>query len=104
MSLFGKLGAIFRRLIPPPAISPDRRRAVKGVERVQRIVGAIEATAESEIDCEEVYRLLDEYADLLVRGEDPARMYPRLEHHLKMCLDCQEELEALLDALRVTTG
>ena len=104
MSLFGELGAIFRRLVASPAISPDRRRVVKDVERVRRIVHAIEATAESEIACEEVYRLLDEYADLLVRGEDPARVYPQVEHHLKMCLDCREELEALLEALRVTTG
>jgi hypothetical protein len=104
MSLFGKLGALLGRLIPSPFVPPDRRRAVNTVERVRRIVRAIEATAESEIACEEVYRLLDEYADLLIRGEDPAALYPQVEHHLEMCLDCREELEALLQALRITTG
>jgi predicted anti-sigma-YlaC factor YlaD len=33
------------------------------------------------------------------RGEDTASLMPLVEHHLKMCPDCREEVEALLRIL-----
>jgi hypothetical protein len=56
----------------------------------------LEQTRPVEYDCEDVYRLMDQYVELLKRGEDPAVLMPLVEHHLKMCGDCREELEALL--------
>jgi len=67
------------------------------------MIHMVDATAEIEIACEEAYRLLDQYADMVLRGEDPAALMPRVKHHLEMCMDCREEFEVLLEALRETT-
>jgi hypothetical protein len=94
-----KLGMLFTRLF-----SPRARRAMKQTARLKGMIKMVGSTAEVEIACEEAYRLLDEYADMLLRGDDPGLLLPRVKHHLEMCLDCREELEMLLSALRATTG
>jgi hypothetical protein len=53
-------------------------------------------TREEEYSCEDVYRLIDEYAELVSRGEDVSHLMPLVRYHLEICLDCDEELEALL--------
>ena len=99
MSLFKKLGTLLRLLFPGRT-----RRAVEEIERLKRMIHIVDSTADIEIACEEAYRLLDEYADMLSRGEDPAKLLPQVKHHLEMCMDCREELETLLAALRVSTA
>ncbi|UCF99896.1 MAG: hypothetical protein JSV89_10260 [Spirochaetaceae bacterium] len=80
------------------------RRAMKEVKRLKGMIHMVDSTADIEIACEEAYRLLDEYADALLLGEDTAALLPQVKHHLEMCMDCREELDALLSALRATTG
>jgi len=99
MSMFSKLGMLINLLF-----QRRTRCAVKEVERLKHIIHMVDSTADIEIACEEAYRLLDEYADMLLRGEDPAALLPQVKHHLQMCKDCREELETLLAALRATTG
>lgn len=67
---------------------------------MKRVVRMIGATKEAEISCDEAYRLLDQYAEALIRGEDTAALFPEVKHHLELCMDCREELDALLEALR----
>ena len=98
MSLFSKLGMLLKLLFLRRA-----RRAVKEVERLKRMIHMVDSTADIEIACEDAYRLLDEYADTLLRGEDPSALLPQVKHHLGMCMDCQEELDVLLAALQATT-
>jgi hypothetical protein len=59
----------------------------------------LEMTDDEELGCEEVYALIDQYAELLLRGEDPKKLMPLVEKHLALCKDCREELEALLRIL-----
>lgn len=99
MSLFSKLGMLTKLLF-----LRRTRRAVEEIERLKRMIHIIDSTADIEIACEEAYRLLDEYADMLLRGEDPAALLPQVKHHLEICMDCREELDVLLAALRATTG
>lgn len=94
-----KLGMLFKLMF-----SPRARRTAKEVARLKGMIHMVDATADIEIACEEAYRLLDEYADMLLRGEDPGVLLPRVKHHLEMCMDCREEFEMLLSALRATTG
>ena len=61
--------------------------------------GMLAATADQEIGCDEAFQLLDQYAEIIARGDDPAVLLPVVRHHLSMCRDCREELEALLRAL-----
>lgn len=80
-----------RRPVSPP--SPAEKLAM-----LARMAGQ---TADEEVGCDEVYELLDQYADLVARGEDPSVLLPTVHHHLMLCRDCKEELEALL---RILTG
>ncbi|MEW5941073.1 MAG: hypothetical protein AB1750_15505 [Chloroflexota bacterium] len=52
-----------------------------------------------ELDCEQVFDVLDQYAEIEVRHEDAARLMPLVREHLKICHDCCDEYEALLDVL-----
>jgi hypothetical protein len=94
-----KLGMLFKLMF-----SRRARQAMKHMTRIKGMINMVDATAESEIACEEAYRLLDEYADMLLRGEDPGALLPHVKHHLELCMDCREEFEMLLTALRATTG
>jgi hypothetical protein len=94
-----KVGMIFKLMF-----SRRARRAMKEMTRLKGMINMVDATAEIELACEEAYRLLDEYADMMLRGEDPEVLLPQVKHHLEMCMDCREEYEALLAALRATTG
>jgi hypothetical protein len=94
-----KIGMLFKLMF-----SPRARRAMKEMTRLKGMINMVDATAEIELACEEAYRLLDEYADMLLRGEDPEVLLPQVKHHLEMCMDCKEEFEMLLAALRATTG
>jgi hypothetical protein len=94
-----KLGMLFRLMF-----SRRARRSMKQMVRIKAMINMVDATTDVEIACEEVYRLLDEYADMMLRGEDPGRLLPQVKHHLELCMDCREEFEMLLAALRATTG
>jgi hypothetical protein len=62
----------------------------------QQLLKAVQQTEEVEYSCDDVYRLMDQYVEMVRRGEDTAKLMPLVEHHLKMCGDCREEVEALL--------
>jgi hypothetical protein len=93
-----KIGKLFKLMF-----SRRARKTMKQVMRLKGMINMVDATADIEIACDEAYRLLDEYADMLLRGEDPGVLLPQVKHHLEMCMDCREELEMLLSALRATT-
>jgi hypothetical protein len=58
-------------------------------------------TQDRELICDEVHALIDQFAEMKIRGEDPARLMPFVQQHLDMCPDCREEYEALLEALHI---
>ncbi len=68
-------------------------------EAAQQMLKAVERTQEVEYSCEDVYRLMDLYVEMVKRGEDPAGLMPLVVRHLEMCADCREEAEALLRML-----
>ena len=59
----------------------------------------LENTHEEELSCDEVFALIDEYAEASQRGEAVHSLKPLLRHHLDMCRECDEEYEALLEVL-----
>jgi hypothetical protein len=81
---------------PGPGPSTNGSR---DIEIVKGLVGMIEKTQEIEIDCSQVYRLLDQYTELVLRGEDPGQLLPLVKQHLELCMDCREEYEVLLKIL-----
>ncbi|RME71500.1 MAG: hypothetical protein D6784_15055 [Chloroflexi bacterium] len=57
-------------------------------------------TEEYEITCLECFNLLDQYADLLLEGADPAELLPSVQQHLNHCPACTQEFETLLFMLQ----
>jgi hypothetical protein len=94
LAILGRLGGRIRS--PDPRSSPNGSH---GFEMVKGIMGMVEKTQDIEIDCGEVYRLLDQYAEVVMRGEDPGELLPLVKQHLDMCMDCREEYEVLLKIL-----
>lgn len=70
------------------------------IQTIKRLFRMLARTQDSEYSCDDVYRLLDEFAEAVARGEDTTRFMPQVQQHLAMCPDCREELEALLLVLR----
>jgi hypothetical protein len=66
---------------------------------LKKLFGMVEKTHEQEMDCAEVFEVLDIYAEAMGRGEDTSEMLPKVKHHIEMCRDCFEEYEALVRIL-----
>ena len=67
------------------------------LRRLKRL--GIEKTDPEELTCDEVFALVDEYAEASQRGEDVASLKPLIRHHLDLCHECDEEYHALLRIL-----
>lgn len=84
---------VIRRLRGEPEFTEN---AVKDLMR------RLQNTHEEELSCDEVFALVDEYAEANQRGEDVASLKPLIRHHLDMCRECDEEYQALLQVLEGT--
>ena len=71
---------------------------------VEWMIASLEKTREQEFDCEEVFALLDQYAELHMHGEDAAKLMPMLKQHLDVCRECCEEYDALVEVLQEQPG
>lgn len=72
------------------------------VSHLHKTLVMVAGTRDQELDCADAYTFLDSYADRISRGEDAAALMPLVHHHLALCPDCSEELDALLRALEAT--
>lgn len=66
---------------------------------VERLMHLLCETRDDELSCEEVFARLDEYVDCLMSRRSAGEMAPLLEHHLALCPDCHDALDALRRAL-----
>ena len=86
----------FRRLFgQEPQPENPKEKIVKGLVR------ALDMTEEREMACEEVFEVIDQYAELVSQGERPEKVMPLVQHHLAMCGHCREEFEMLLEMIQV---
>ena len=86
---------INRILGQPSPPSTQKQALVKGMMK------ALEMTAEKELACSEVFEVVDQYAELLVRGEATEKIMPLVHHHLAMCHECKDEFNLLLEMMQV---
>ncbi len=70
--------------------------------KADAMIRMIRNTQDDEISCDEVHRLLGEFAEMALRGEDTAKLLPLVHHHLEMCPDCREEYDALMQILQAS--
>jgi len=66
----------------------------------QKILGMLEKTQEEELTCDEVFALLDQFAEMTARGENVSELMPLVELHLEICGDCREEYESLMNVIQ----
>ena len=66
-----------------------------------KLLRSISMTDEQELSCDEVYALMDQFAEMVKRGEDASRLMPMVQKHLNQCPDCREEYEALLKMMEM---
>ncbi|HEX6271057.1 MAG TPA: hypothetical protein VFZ43_12535 [Anaerolineales bacterium] len=78
-----------------------QRFGVSSDPGMENMLKMIPHTRERELLCDEVHALIDQFAEMKMRGEDPTRLMPFVQQHLDMCPDCREEYEALLEALHI---
>lgn len=69
------------------------------MEWLKRLAQMLAQTRETEYSCDDVHRLLDQFAEAVARDEDVSGLMPLVQQHLDMCPDCREEFEALLRIL-----
>jgi hypothetical protein len=75
----------FRRLFRKPAALPLSLASIS----------LLTEASEAMLTCEQVFELIDQYAERAARGEDVAHLMPLVAAHLDMCPDCREHYEAL---------
>lgn len=68
-------------------------------ELIESLIRSLEHTHEQECTCDEVFAVVDQYAEAEVHGDDAARLMPLIKQHMELCHNCCEEYEALLDIL-----
>ena len=66
---------------------------------VESLIRSLEHSQDEECSCDDVYAVVDQYAEMEFSGKDAARLMPLLKQHLEVCHNCYEEYEALLDIL-----
>lgn len=78
---------------------PARKKGAEPELSDASVLDLIRYLENCEVDCEQVFRAIDQYAEIELRKEDAARLMPLVHRHLEMCSGCNEEYEALLDVL-----
>jgi hypothetical protein len=75
------------------------QRPNAGLNLALAVLRMVKVTREEEYSCDEAYELIDQYAEMVRRGQDVSVLLPLVYHHLEMCPECREELAALLRIL-----
>lgn len=68
--------------------------------KLKRIVRSILTAHPDEIGCDECFEQLDQFVELTLAGKDAAAALPLVNDHLQRCVNCHEEFEALLQAVK----
>lgn len=68
--------------------------------KVKRMVRNILTARPDEIGCAECLERMDCFVEMELQGKSPAEAMGLVQDHLTRCVDCREEYEALLEALR----
>lgn len=93
-----KFKQIFQRLFGSnkgKPVSPQNEMQADKSEMAQKVLMMLSNTQEEELTCDQVFAVLDQFAELAARGEDVSNLMPLVKHHLGMCPDCMEEYKVL---------
>ncbi|HLD92949.1 MAG TPA: hypothetical protein VI703_01925 [Anaerolineales bacterium] len=65
-----------------------------------KVLFMLAATRDKELSCNDVYRMLDQFAEAILRGKPVKGFMASIAQHLEICPDCREEYEALLAMMK----
>ena len=68
-------------------------------DQMADLLNMLAKTEAHEIACDDVFKVLAEFAEMNQRGEDVSVLMPLVFKHLDLCPDCREEYEILVDVL-----
>ena len=68
-------------------------------EEIELLLKTVSMTRDSELTCDECLKELAEFAESRLEGKSATQVRIAVEQHLAICGECQEEYQALLDAL-----
>ena len=69
------------------------------IDALLKIVECICCTEDEEIGCVDCYDDMDNFVQMHLDGKSPEEALPLVKHHLDICPACQEEYQALLQAM-----
>jgi len=78
----------------------NNNEAKKPDAGMQKLMQMVSMTAEQELTCDEVFALVDQFAELVQQGQDASGLMPMVQKHLDLCPDCREEYESLLAMMK----
>jgi hypothetical protein len=67
---------------------------------LKNMARGIMSTRTDEIGCEECFAEMDRFVELTLAGKNAVEAMPLVQDHLDRCMNCRDEYEALLEALR----
>lgn len=84
------------------AVFPSRPQDVHHlqVDQLQTLARQIATTRSDEIACDECWEALDCFVEMELAGTQAEQAMPLVADHLSRCQECQEEFQALLEAVR----
>lgn len=65
-----------------------------------KMIKLILETGEDELTCDDCYQYIDQYVEMLERGESPCGILRQVEQHISQCHCCSHEMSALISVLR----
>ena len=74
------------------------------LDTLKKMIHMVGGTRPDEIGCDDCFAQLDQFAEQVLAGKNAAEAMPLVQDHLDRCMDCREEFEALLRALRAQTA
>ena len=67
---------------------------------LRQLIWDVVTVRPDELSCGQCYDRLDHFAELTLVGKSADEAMPLVKDHLEHCVNCREEFEALLEALR----
>ena len=74
------------------------------LDTLKKMIHMVGSTRPDEIGCDDCFAQLDQFAEQVLAGKNAAEAMPLVQDHLDRCMDCREEFEALLRALRTQSA
>jgi hypothetical protein len=71
----------------------------KDKNEITGIIKTVFSVPMEEITCGDCYEVIDQYVDMLLSGQDPEVVLPKVKEHLGQCRCCHTEFRALISIL-----